>query len=279
MNQKAWTVIGLLIVLVLILVCSAAWPFLPVIRDRIIRPAPTAVVLPTQVVVNEPTQAPTFVPTQIPATAIPATAVPFTPTALPPTAIPFTGTVIKDCPLASLGYHPDSGQPLMFKMHPYEGDKNVLCEYELLFLDQEAKITFSPTVVAIVTDWTHGTYNADGTLKDACPTGWECEGTWVATKDFIVPVGTLVHLFVYVREIPAMQRFTEFNQWWAAFPCEYIATQGHSMWNIRVPAWAQAQGEVGTIYGFGLPVGDPNRLTCPGFPIDWEPQPGQLTTE
>jgi hypothetical protein len=205
---------------------------------------------------------------------IPATAIP----------IPFTGLVINDCPSASLGTHPDSGQPLIFKMYPYvnadgTGDTNVLCEFEVLDLTQEVKIQFSGTNVAIVADWSHGTYLANGEIKEACPTGWKCEGVWTATDDFIIPAGTLVHAYVYIRETPAKERFTQFNQWWAAFPCEYIATQGHSMWNIRVPAWAQAQGEVGTIYGFGLPVGYPARLTCPGFPIDWEPLPGQLTTQ
>lgn len=214
-----------------------------------------------------------------------------TATAVVPTEEPFTGLIIKDCPSGSLGYHPDSGKPLKFEMYPYlnddgTGDANVLCEFEVLDLEQEVRIVFSPNVVAIVADWSHGTYNDDGTLKDACPTGWECEGVWVATDGFRIPVSTLGHFFVYIREAPAKQRFTEIISWadpspgsMDPFACEYVATQGHTMWNIRVPAWAQAQGEVGTIYGFGLPVGDPNRLTCKGFPIDWVPQAGQLTTK
>lgn len=202
--------------------------------------------------------------------------------------VPFNGKIVYDCPEASLGYHPDNGEPLIFEMYPFPGDTNVLCKYEVLDLEQEVKIELSSNVVAIVADWSHGTYNDDGTLKDACPTGWKCEGVWVATHDFIVPAGTLVNLHVYIREQPAKQRFAEIISWKNAdgsegsmdpFACEYIATQGHSMWNIRVPAWAQDQGEVGTIYGFGLPIGNTNRLTCKGFPIDWEPLSGQLTTK
>lgn len=209
-----------------------------------------------------------------------------------PTPAPFDGLTINDCPTASLGYHPDSGKPLEFQMYPYvkadgTGDTNVLCIYEVLDLKNPVKVHFSNTVVAIVADWSHGTYNDNGTLKDACPTGWECEGTWVATGDFIIPAGTLSNLHVYIREAPAKQRFTETISWtnpapagsMAPFACEYIATQGHSMANIRIPAWAQAQGEVGTIYDFGLPVGNPKRLTCDGYPIDWAPLPGQLTTK
>lgn len=203
-----------------------------------------------------------------------------------PEDVPFTGLTINSCPTASLGYHPDSGEPLIFKMHPYPGDTNVLCEYEILDLTQEVKVLLPGDISGIVADWSHGTYNFDGTLKDACPKGWECEGVWVAREDFIVPVGTLVHVSVYIREQPASVRFTQTITWtepapgfMAPFACEYVATQGHSMWNIRVPAWAQDQGNVGTIYGFGRPVNHPERLTCAGYPIDWEPHPGQLTTK
>ncbi len=233
---------------------------------------------------------PPFEATATPIVASPTAAPALIPEVVIPTETPFTGLTINDCPSASLGYHPDSGKPLEFKMYPYvnadgTGDTNVLCVYEVLDLTQEVKIHFTGTNTAIMADWSHGTYNDDGTLKDACPTGWECEGVSVLTDDAIIPVGTLAKLYVYIREQPAMVRFTEMISWTVPTPgsmlpfaCEYIATQGHNMWNIRVPAWAQDQGNVGTIYGFGLPVGDTNRLTCPGFPIDWEPLPGQLTT-
>lgn len=226
---------------------------------------PTAIILPTQASTNTPL--PTFTPMP-------------TFTATQP---PFNGIIINDCPDSFMGYHPDSGEKLEFGLLPYVdkktglGDYNVICVFEAFSLDQEIKVVFSNGVVAIVADWSHGTYNDDGTLKVACPTGWECEGTWMAKSDIIIPIGTITKIYVYKQEQPARQRFTETISWtdpapgsMAPFACEYIAKEGHDMRNIRVAAWA-VNGK-NTIYGFAIPFGLEGHLTCPGYET-WNPTP------
>lgn len=200
-----------------------------------------------------------------------------------PTEAPFNGIVINDCPDSFMGYHPDSGEKLEFGLLPYVdkktglGDYNVICVFEAFSLDQEIKVDFSNGVVAIIADWSHGTYNDDGTIKDACPTGWECEGTWMAKSDIIIPIGTITKIYVYKQEQPARQRFTETISWtdpapgsMAPFACEYIVKEGHDMRNIRVAAWA-VNGK-NTIYGFAIPFGLEGHLTCPGYET-WNPTP------
>lgn len=186
--------------------------------------------------------------------------------------------VIDVCPEKSLGYHPDTGEALIFHDHDFfyhqdpndptkmTGDANILCEFELYSLSSDYQITLPEGGADIVADWSHGwNYDEAGNLLDLCPTGAECEGTWVAVKDFIVHKGDLVHVFVYQREQPAKQRFTTKITWTGGFmdpfACEYISKAGHDMANIRVPEWAD---QFGTIYGFGLDDSDPSFLTCPG---------------
>lgn len=235
----------------------------------------------TQTAVVAPSAIPTYTPTPIPVQAS-ATNTPL-PTFTPmptytATETPFNGIVINDCPDSFMGYHPDSGKKLEFALMPYApGDTNVICVFEAFSLDQEIKVDFSNGVVAIVADWSHGTYNDDGTLKDACPTGWECEGTWVAKSDITIPIGTIAKLYVYKQEQPAKQRFTETISWtdptpgsMAPFACEYIAKEGHDMRNIRVAAWA-VNGK-NTIYGFAIPLGLEGHLTCAGYE-SWNPTP------
>lgn len=244
----------------------------PVVDDSATQTA--AAFLAAQTQPGTPTA--TFIPTQAPtSTPLPT----FTPMpTFTATVAPFNGIVINDCPDSFMGYHPDSGEKLEFALMPYApDDTNVICIFEAFSLDQEIKVDFSNGVVAIVADWSHGTYNEDGTLKDACPTGWECEGTWVAKSDIIIPIGTIAKIYVYKQEQPARQRFTETISWavpapgsMAPFACEYIAKEGHDMRNIRVAAWA-VNGK-NTIYGFAIPLGLEGHLTCAGYE-SWNPTP------
>ena len=68
-----------------------------------------------------------------------------------------TGYILNGCPTASLGTNPNTGEPLIFKDHPYPG---VLCEYELYFESQPATIKLTEGTASLVQDWDF-----------TCPTG------------------------------------------------------------------------------------------------------------
>lgn len=133
----------------------------------------------------------------------------------------FTGDPYLACPTGSTGVNVD-GQPLMFTLDPY-GDHRVtgvVCEYEQI----GGSIKIPTGMGALVADW-----------QTTCPSGATCEGVWVANSDFEVPNGFLAHIYVYTSLDAAQARFV-------TFACEYVATQGHSDANIRVPDWASASG-------------------------------------
>jgi len=176
----------------------------------------------------------TFVPTQAQVCPNVLTAEPECPDVIPPTQAPTpepTLTLrlepydvnITGCPIGSLGVHPNTGEPLIFKDHPYPG---VLCEFEVYYAWQIAKVSF-PGYYALVQDWTV-----------SCPIGPECEGTWVQFDVSYIPANTLVHYWVYANSDQAATR-------WPTFACEYVAQpgKGHTNANIRVPEfWSLASG-------------------------------------
>ncbi len=223
------------------------------------------------------------------ATAIPTETAEAVPTStLAPTETPFTGIVVNICPTASLGAYPDlkstihPEDELFFQLKPYgDGDPEVLCIFEAFSLTQDIKIIVLDGGANINADWLHGhKYNLNGELVDECQekdmiAAPECEGTWVATKTYIIPKGNLVKIYVYAHENPAHIRFTQTISWteptpgsMAPFACEYIGktfltddgrTIVHSEDSIRVPNWPGLEG--GTIYEFTRTL--PNPAHCP----------------
>jgi hypothetical protein len=146
-----------------------------------------------------------------------------------------TVVTIDGCPTVDfLGMNPSNTERLINKVNPYPG---VLCEYEMYRSDMTVEINMPIGQAALVQDW-------DAT----CPTGPECEGTWVATKSFVVPAGWLVHLWVYSDGYSAAARFP-------SFACEYLAygNKGHTNANIRTAIWALESGST-----LNVPA-------CPGF--------------
>lgn len=140
-----------------------------------------------------------------------------------PVSEPPFDVTINGCPVGSLGTNPNTGEPLIFKMDPYPG---VLCEFELYYNTQIAKVSFPDGQSPLVQDW-----------AISCPTGPLCEGTWVQTDTVYVPAGVLVHYWVYPNSYTVQARFP-------TFACEYLAygNKGHTNANIRTAPWALESG-------------------------------------
>jgi hypothetical protein len=278
-----WAIIcGVLLIIAIALAMSLAgiglqWP----VREFVwTRQSPVYWVSHTTTTGAEATQQPS--PTAATNTATPA------PTYAPPTAtppptleptlapeatatVPANTIVIHSCPTESLGYHPDTGAALIFKMHPYTSDPQVVCEFEAYSGSEDIQIMVATDGANIVADWLHGyQYNLDGRLVDECQeanliAAPQCEGTWVATQTYVVPKGDLVHVYVYQNVVFAHRRFTMEGK--PNFACEFagssfVARDGltivHSEDSIRVPAWATG---LGTIYEFDRTLINPQH--CP----------------
>lgn len=142
---------------------------------------------------------------------------------------------VNSCPTESMGTNPANGEPLMFAANPYPG---VLCEYEAYSNTEVILIKLTPVQGSIVADW-----------AATCATGPRCEGTWVATGDVTVVPGILVHMYVYASQDAASARFLG-NQSTGegSFACEYVATPGHTVENIRIPSfwttWKDGEGSI-----------------------------------
>lgn len=148
--------------------------------------------------------------------------------------------VINGCPTGSLGTHPNTGEPLIFKSNPYPG---VLCEFEVYYATQIAKISFPDGQFPLVQDW-----------AVSCPTGPLCEGTWVQTKTSYVPAGILVHYWVYPNRYTVKARFP-------SFACEYLAygNKGHTNENIRTAPWAIGSGSTFNVPACAGFIGEPGK--------------------
>ena len=147
---------------------------------------------------------------------------------------------INGCPVGSLGTNPNNDEPLIFKQDPYPG---VLCEFEVYYATQIAKISFPDGQTPLVQDW-----------AVSCPTGPLCEGTWVQIDTVYVPAGVLVHYWVYPNSYTVQVRFP-------SFACEYLAygNKGHTNANIRTAPWALESGstfDVPACVGF---TGEPGK--------------------
>lgn len=152
---------------------------------------------------------------------------------------PFDVT-INGCPVGSLGTNPNTGEPLIFKSNPYPG---VLCEFEVYYATQIAKISFPDGQTPLVQDW-----------AISCPTGPLCEGTWVQTKTSYVPAGVLVHYWVYPNRYTVKARFP-------SFACEYLAygNKGHTNENIRTAPWAIGSGSTFNVPACAGFTGEPGK--------------------
>lgn len=187
------------------------------------------------------------------------------------------------CPTASLNEDPNTKKPLIFVKDPYPG---VLCEYEVYFKDRDYFIDLADGQRALIADWTVGKFwnPITGALMDGCPTGRECEGTWVMTSDGSVPAGDLAHVYVYADGHEAINRFlgapnvrtSERN---GSFACEYLVYSSqfgpHDNRNIRVPEWAK---DFGSIYGHTGCVdfaGNPGETTL----VEATPKPNTTVCE
>jgi len=148
---------------------------------------------------------------------------------------PAYDVVINGCPTGSLGTHPNTGEPLIFKANPYPG---VVCEFELYYNAQIAKVTFPTSQGVIVEDW-----------LVTCPSGAPCEGVWYQTATTYVPAAVLTHYWVFVNGYAAEARFP-------SHACEYAAKtdKGHTNANIRVPVWAENFGSIFDHPGCPLPT-------------------------
>lgn len=221
-----------------------------------------------------PSQAPTITPQPTLTATIPAlpTNTPL-PTATPTqfVVIPDNAIIVDGCPEKSFGYHPDTGEPLVFDMPGYPGDPDVRCHYVIWSPSRPTAIILEEGVEGFIGSfWFHGTYNLDGTLN-GCPeekvSDPKCEGTFVGTGVMIVPAGVIMDVNFYNDVNKAHARFTKVGN--PNFACEYVGNDVvdengnvivHTEDNIIVPFFA---GKNGTIYEFDRSLPSPQH--CPGY--------------
>jgi hypothetical protein len=174
--------------------------------------------------------------------------------------VSITAIVLPACP-PSAGKNPVTGTELISKLNPYPG---VACEYEYVNLTDPVTVTIPAGQAALIADW-----------GVTCPTGPVCEGTWLATSSFRLPAGILAHVYLYVAREAAEGRFP-------SFACEYVATPGHTMENIRVPGWAAGMGTILQPSCGGIAAVVPTTVIAPVAPCDkgtYAVQPGDTLSK